>query len=159
MLAHPADLPCWNTDHQGIGRHIAIDDGTGTDEGVLTNGVAADDGAVGPQGGAALDQRIAIFVLAGDGAARIIDVGEDHARAAEYVVFQGDVVVHRDIVLHLHVVADDDLVADKNVLAKGTVTADDGLTADVSPMPDAGVFADLGAFIDDCRRVYGVVTH
>lgn len=159
MLAHPADLACRHPDHQRIGRHVAVDDGAGADEGVLAHGVAADDGAVGSQGRAALDQRVAIFVFAGDATAGVIDVGKDHARAAENVVLQRDVVVHRDVVLHLDVVADHHLVADKHVLAKGAITADDRLSADMNPMPDAGVFANLGAFVDDRRRVNRIVAH
>lgn len=159
VFAHPADLTCRHANHQRVGRHVAVDDGAGADEGILSHNAAADDGAIGAQSRTALDQGVAIFVLARDGAARVIDVGEDHARAAENVVFQRDVVVHRDVVLHLDVVADDDLVADEHVLAKGAITADDCLAADMNPMPNAGVLADLGAFIDDGRRVYRVVTH
>ena len=159
MLTHPADLACRHAHHQRIGRYVAIDDGTGADEGVFTHGVTTDDGAIGPKGRAALDQCVAIFVLAGDATAGVIDVGKDHARAAEDVVFQRDVVVHRDIVLHLDVVADHHLVADKHVLAKGAITADDCLAADMNPMPDAGVFADLGAFVDDRRGMNRIVAH
>lgn len=159
VFAHPADLACRHTDHQRIGRHVAVDDGAGADKGVFANGIAANDGAVGAQSRAALDQGVAIFVLARDGAAGVVDVGEDHARPAEHVVFQRDVVVYRDVVLHLDVVADDNLVADKDVLAKGTVAADYCLTADMNPVPDAGVLSDLRAFIDDGRRMYRVVAH
>lgn len=159
VLAHPADLARRHADHQRVGRHVTVDDGTGADEGVFADGVATDDSAIGPQGGATLDQRVAIFVLARDATAGVVDVGEDHARPAEHVVFQRNVVVHRDVVLHFDVVADDDLVADKDVLAKGAVPADYRLAADMNPMPDAGVLADLRAFIDDGRRMYRVVAH
>ena len=159
MLTHPADLLCRHANHQGIGRYVTIDHRARTDKGKFTNGVATDDGAVGAQGRTTLDQRVAVFVLAGDGTTRVVYVGEHHARAAENVVFQRDVVVHRDVVLHLHVVADHNLVADKHVLTKGTIPADHRLTADMNPMPDASVFADLGAFVDDRRRVNRIVTH
>lgn len=159
MLTHPANLACRHAHHQRIGRYVAVDDRAGADEGVFTHGVAADDGAISPQGRATLDQRVAIFVLTGDATAGVIDVGKDHAWAAENVVFQRDVVVHRHVVLHLHVIADHHLVADKHVLTKGAIPADNRLAADMNPMPDAGVFADLGAFVDDRRRVNRIVAH
>lgn len=159
VFAHPADLACRYANHQRIGWHVAVDDRAGADKGVFAHGVAADDGAIGPQGRAALDQGVAIFVFARDRAAGVVDIGEDHARPAKHVVFKRDIVVHRDVVLNLDVVADDDLVPDKDVLTKRTVAADDRLAADMNPMPDAGVLADLGAFIDDGRRMYRVVAH
>ena len=159
VAAHPADLPGRHADHQREGRHVAIDDGAGADEGVFPDRVAADDGAIGPEGGAAPDQGVAVFVLAGYGAAGIVDIGEDHARAAEHVILQRHVVVHRDVVLDLDVVADDDPVADEDILAEGAIAADDGLAADMDPMPDAGVVANPGAFVDDGSVVDGVIGH
>ena len=136
-LTHPTDLPGWYTDHQRVSRDILVDDCARTDEGELADGDAAHDGAVGTQRGAALDQGVAVFVFAFDERARVVDVGEHHARAAEHALFQGDVVVHRDVVLHLALVADDDLVADEDVLAQGHALADAGAGADVGEVPHA----------------------
>jgi hypothetical protein len=43
-------------------------------------------------------------------------LGEDHAGAAEAIVFQGDLVVDRDVVLDLDVVADDYPITDVDVV-------------------------------------------
>src|SRR5690606_20132995 len=100
------------------------------------DGHATDDGAVGAEGGALLDQGVAVFTFALDQRARVVDVGEDHARAAEHAFFQGDAVVDRDVVLDLAVVADDDLVADEHALTQGDTLADPGAAAYMDKVPD-----------------------
>lgn len=157
VLTHPADLFGGDADHQGVVGYVTVDDGTGTDEGVTSDGDAANDGAVRAQSRALLDQRGTVLVLARDGGSWVVDVGEDHARPAEDVVLEGDVVVHRDVVLHLDVVADLDAVADEYVLAERALLADTGAATDVHPVPDAGALAYGGAFIDDGGVVYLVV--
>ncbi|MCY1535615.1 hypothetical protein D9M68_710270 [compost metagenome] len=62
-LTHPADLTCWHTHHQGIGWNVLVDYRTGPNEGELTDGHAADDGAVGAKGGAFLHQGVAVLIL------------------------------------------------------------------------------------------------
>lgn len=159
MFAHPANLPGRYANHQRVGGHVAIDDRTRSDKSVFPHRIATHNGAICPKGCTALDQRIAIFVLAGYSTARVIDVGKNHARTAEHVVLQGHVVVNRHVILNLDVVADDNLVADKHVLAKRAVAADDGLAADMRPVPDTGVLANLCAIVDDGSGMYGVVAH
>lgn len=149
MFAHPADLPGGDADHQGVGSDVLVDDGARADEGVFTDGDAADDSTVGAQCGALLDQRVAVFVLALDQRAWVVDVGEHHAGAAEHALFQGDVVIDGNIVLDLAAVADHDFVADEDVLPQRHPGADAGAAADVDEMPDAGSFANLCAGIDD----------
>ncbi len=95
-------------------------------------------------------------MLARNVAARVIDVGEHHAGAAEHVIFQRYHVVNTDIVLHFDIAADDDIAADKNVLSEGTALADARPTADVYPVPDAGVVANNRAFINDGGFVFEV---
>lgn len=149
VLAHPADLARRHADHQGVGLDVLVDDGARADEGVFADDDAADDGAVGAQGGALFDQGVAVLVLALDQRARVVDVGEHHAGAAEHALFQSDVVIDGDVVLDFAAVADDDLVADEDVLAKGYPGTDAGAAADMDEMPDARSFADLRAGIDD----------
>lgn len=148
MFAHPADLAGGDTNHEGIGFDVLVDDGAGADKGEFADGDSADDGAVGTEGCAPLYQGIAIFALAFNERTRVVDIGEDHTRAAEDAIFQGDVVVDGDIVLDLAAVADTNLVADEDVLPKGDALTDSGATADVDPMPDAGTRANLGAVVD-----------
>ena len=77
----------------------------------------ADDGAVGPQGGAFLDEAWADLVHLGDFRPWVDDVGEDHGGAAEDAVFQGNAFIDADIVLDLAFVADGDIRADNAILA------------------------------------------
>ncbi len=149
VFAHPADLTGGDADHQGVGLDVLVDDGARADEGVFANGDATNDGAVGAQSGAFLDQGVAVFVLALDQGSGVVDVGEHHAGAAEDALFQGDVVVDGDVVLDLAAVADNDFVADEDVLAQRYPGADAGAAANMDEMPDAGSFADLRAGIDD----------
>ena len=93
MAAHPADAAGRHAHHQRIGGHIPIDDGAGANEGVFTHGVAADDGAIGPQGRAALDQRRLQFGHAGDLAPWIKHVREHHRRPAEHMIFERDAFI------------------------------------------------------------------
>ncbi len=157
VFAHPADLFGGNADHQGVIGYVTVDDGTGTDKGIASDGDAANDGAVSAQGRALLDVCRTVLVLARYGGARVVDVCEDHARTAKDVVLEGDVVIDRDVVLHLDVVADLDAVADEYVLAERAFLADTGTATDMHPVPNAGVLAYGGAFIDDGGFVYLVV--
>ncbi len=153
--AHPADLFCRHACHQGVGFDVAVDDRTGSHKSVFAQCGAADDGAVGTQRGAALNQSVTVFVFAADSAAGVIDVGKDHAGAAKHVVFKRDVVIYRDVVLNLAVIANDHAVAYKYVLAKGTIAANRGTAADMHPVPDAAAVADLGAGVNDGGGVNG----
>src|SRR3990167_8268976 len=65
-LAHPANLACGYTHHQGICWYVLVDYRTGTDESELTNGHTANDGAIGPEGSAFLYQGVTVLVLALD---------------------------------------------------------------------------------------------
>jgi hypothetical protein len=123
---------------------------------LLADGVSADNGAVGTKGCAAFDQSSAIFMLARNVAAVIIDVGEYHAGAAKHVILQRYRVVNTDIVLHFDIAADNDIAADKDVLPEGTALADARSAADVHPVSDAGVVANNRAFINDGGFVFEV---
>jgi len=83
VLTHPADLSGGNAGHEGVGLDALGDDGPGADEGVLAERDAAHDGGVGPDRRPSPHQGAAVFVLARNGRPRIMDIGEDHAGAAE----------------------------------------------------------------------------
>jgi len=149
VAAHPAGVAGGDAGHEGKVGHVLVDHRTGCDKGMGADGYPADDGAVGTQGCAFAHQGGAVLLLAGNCGAGVVDVGECHGRAAENIVFQGDVVKDGAVVLDFDVIADDDLVAYKDVLAQGAVVADMGAGADVGPVPDACSVADLGAVIYD----------
>src|ERR1700733_3719517 len=118
VAAHPANVPRGHARHQRVVGYVTVDHGPCANEGVRTDRRATDNGAIRAQGRAAPHERVAIFILAADRGARIVDIGEDHAGSAEDIVFQGDVFVNGNVVLHLDVVTDDDPVADEHVLAE-----------------------------------------
>ena len=142
MTAHPSDVPPRHADDEREIRNVAVDHGAGADERELADRDAAHDRAVGAERRAAPDDRVAVFALALDCAARVVDVGEHHARTAEDVVLERHVVVDGDVVLDLDVVADHDAVADEDVLAERAVAPDAGAAADVHPVPDSRAVAD-----------------
>ncbi len=151
--AHPADMAGWYASHQSIGFHVAIDDCSGGNKGVFADGCATDDRAVGAYRCSTFDQRVAILVFAIDRRTRIVNIGEDHARAAENVIFQVHVVVDRDIVLDLDVVANGHAIADKDVLAERAAFTDAGTRTDMDPVPDACCLADLRTPVHDGGRM------
>ncbi len=157
VLAHPANLLGGHTHHQRIGLDVFVNHRSSAHKGKFTNGGTADNGAVGPERGPFFDQGVAVFAFALNQRARVVNVGEDHAGAAEHPIFQRDVVVHADIVLDLAVVANDHLVAHEHVLAQGHAFADLGATAHMYKVPHATALSDLGAFVNDGRGVNGDV--
>ncbi len=58
--------------------------------------MAADDGAVGPQGSAFLDEGGADLVLLGDFRAGVLDVPKDAGGAAEDAILQDNAFIHAD---------------------------------------------------------------
>ena len=57
---------------------ILCDYSSSTDEGIAADGVAADDGGIGPQGSAMFDQGGTDLVHLADFRPGIIDIGKDH---------------------------------------------------------------------------------
>ena len=88
-----------------------------------------------------------------DVAARIDDVGENHGRAAEDIVFEFDAGVERNVVLNLDIFSDSNAGRDVDVLAEIAVGADVAVGHDVREMPDFSVFADLAGGVDERGRV------
>jgi hypothetical protein len=138
-------------------RYVLGDHRPGADEGVAADGMAADDGAVGPQGGAFLDEGGADLVHLPDFRPGVVDIGEYHRGAAEDAVFQGDAFIDADVVLDLALVADSGVGADDDVLADVAGFADPGAGEDVGEVPDFGAFTDGDVVVDDGGFVGEVV--
>src|SRR5450755_4494577 len=94
-VAHPSSPARRVAEHQCVGRNVARDNGARTDERIFAYYVSADDRRVGADSRAALDQGSKVFVFARNMAARVDDIGKNHARPAEYIVFKRHVVVNR----------------------------------------------------------------
>ncbi len=147
MAADPPHLPGGHAHHERIIGHITRHHRARADERVAANGHPANNRGVGADGRAPAHQRGLELALALDLAARIDDVGEDHGRPAEDVIFQNDAIVHRDVVLNFDAIADDRVVVHEHVLAQVAALADAGRGHDMAEVPDARARADLGAFI------------
>lgn len=87
------------------------------DERIRADCDAANDGCVGADGGSALNQGSAEFVLAAHVGARIDDIGENATRAAKHVVLEIHALIERDVVLDLAAVADPHVWASHDILA------------------------------------------
>ncbi len=111
--------------------------------------MATDDGAVGAHGRSFLHMRGTNLIHFTDFRPGIIDVGEDHRRAAEDAVFESDTLINADVVLNLAFVADDCVGADDNILADVAVFADPGPGEDMGEVPDFCTLADLDFIIHD----------
>ena len=123
--------------------------GAGADEGVAADCVATDDGAVGAERRAFLDEGGAHLIHLSDFGAGVVDVGEDHRGAAEDAIFQCYAFIDADVVLNFAFVAYDCVGADDNVLADVAVFADFGAGEDVGEVPDLGAGADGNVIVDD----------
>lgn len=157
VLAHPAHLPSGHAHHQRIGLDVFIDHRACAHKSVFADGGAAYDGAVGTQSDALSYQGVAVFAFALNQGARVVDVGEHHAGAAEHALFQRDVVVHADVVLDFAMIVNDDLIAHEHVLTQRHAFADLRATTHVHKVPHAAALADLGAIVHDGAGVDGDV--
>jgi len=108
--AHPADQFGRVADHKGVVGNVFCDHRPRSYEGVFTDGVAADDGAVGPQGGAFPDKGRADLAHLGNFRPWVVDVRKDHRGAAENAVFKGNAFINADVILNLALVADDCII-------------------------------------------------
>ena len=129
-------------DHQGVVGDILGNYSAGTDEGVLADGVAANNGAVGAECCAFFYERGTDLVHFSDFRSRVVDVGKNHRRAAEDAAFQGDTFIDADVVLDLAFVADDCVGANDDVLADVAVFTDVGAGEDVGKMPNSRSLTD-----------------
>src|SRR5438093_3807609 len=117
-LTHPPGHASRAAHDEGVVRHIFCHHRTGTDEGVLANGDAAEDRTVRPKRGTSFNESWLQLAHAGNFAARIDDVRENHGRAAKHRILERHGFIEGDIVLNL------------DPIAAGAIGSDDGfLTA------------------------------
>ena len=90
------------------------------DKSVFANGMAANNGRIGTDGSAFPNERFFIkcFSPLRIFASRIEDVGKNHRRAAEDVIFKLDTFIDRNIILNLDMIADSDVVPHIHILPK-----------------------------------------
>ncbi len=116
-LAHPTFYPGGVAVYQSVVRDIPGDDSARANKAVPAQSDTADDGGVGANGSALANPSLAIFILAGDMAARVDHVGENAGGTQEAVVLNDHSGIDGDIVLDLDVVAEDHAGGDDHILA------------------------------------------
>jgi len=121
--------------------------------------VAADDGAVGAEGGAFTDEGAGVDAVNGEVGTGRGDIGEHAGGTAEDVVFYLYAFVDRDVVLDAHAVAYLDVVADVDVLAEGAALTEGGAALDVAEVPDFGAGTDGYVVVDIAAFVNEIVLH
>ena len=148
IFVHPTDLAGRIADHEGIGRHIFGNDRARTNHAIFAEFMATDNRSVSPNGDAATENGLFVFVLAADGCAGVDDVGKHHRRAEEHIVLADNARIDRDVVLDLAVTAEFDVGRDDYVLTYITVLAYLATGHDVAEMPYFCALADLAVLID-----------
>src|SRR5665213_2472895 len=119
-----------------MGDKALVDYRAGTDKRIFSDGNPTDDRAIRSQCGAFFYESLTVLRLAYHCRARIIDVGEDHTRAAKNIVFQGYGVVYGHVVLNFDIVAYGDIIADEDILTKRASGSNAGLCGNMDEMPD-----------------------
>jgi hypothetical protein len=139
-------------------------DGSGADEGVTSNFITADDSRIGANRRPTPDDSLLEFRLAGDKRARVQDICEHAARAAENLILENETLIEADVVLDLAAVADCHVRTYHHVLTNRTTLADRYPAEHVAKMPNHSVrtnghwFVDVRACMNPDPRETSVVT-
>ncbi len=158
MTTHPPDPSGGDTDHEGVVRDVAGDDGARADEGVSADGDAADDGGVGADGAAAAEEGLFVQAVTVDLGAGVGDVGKHAGGAEEDEVFDHSAGVNGYVVLNLDRVAENHVVGDVDVLAEDTVLPYMRARLHVREVPDPAAVTNLTSVVNIGRLVLEV-TH
>ena len=123
--ARPPDQPTWVADHEAVRRHILGHDGTGSDEGMLPNGQAADNHNPRTQSGPLLHcGRQELRTVALDVRPRAQVISECDSRTKKYVVADMHALEDHHLVFDRDAVADRCAVLHEGSIAYVAVTAD-----------------------------------
>lgn len=147
-FADPADAAGGDASHEGVVGNILCDDGTGSDKGTATDGMTANNCAVGTERGSFTDERLGIDAMYGEVGARRGDVREDTGRTAEDIILYLHTVIDRHVVLDTNTVADANLACYIDVLTKGTVLPYHSTTLHMAKMPNLRMGTYHGTFVD-----------
>jgi hypothetical protein len=81
------------------------------------------------------------------------NIGKDHGRAKENIVFYRYSLVDGNIVLHFHPVSESNFVSHKAVLAENAIFTHPGTGHEMAIMPDLGTFSNLTSLVKSGRRM------
>src|SRR5690606_40887577 len=107
-IAHQPAVSCRIAHNQRIVRNLPGNNSACSDESVLANVVAADDGSIRADGSTFSNMSACVLRSPVNGTPWIDDICEHHRRPQKYIVIAGDTRVNRHVVLYLDVVAQDD---------------------------------------------------
>ena len=97
---HPPRIPI----DQGIIRYILCYNRTGSNEGILSNPISADDRGIGSNGRPLSYQGLSKLFLSRDETAGIKNIRKNHRGTTKDIILQNDSIVEGDIVLNLNII-------------------------------------------------------
>src|SRR5262245_17941140 len=152
-MSDPAGSACRVSHHEGVRDHVLGDHRARANQGMVTDTMAADDGAVGAQRRAPLHVSGHVLSLADDVASGCLDVGKYRGGAAKNIVFERAAIVDTDVVLNFDVMAQANRTGDEGILADVAILADLGTGHNMGEMPDPGAPPNATRDIDAGRLV------
>jgi hypothetical protein len=136
-----------------MGHDVFRHDTSGGHKGKLPKVNAADDGAIGTEGGSASDHGGLEFGLSRQERSGKANVREDATGAHKHVIFQSDSLVDGDVVLDANASPDVNIVCDVHILAEDAAFANVGTRRHMAKMPDARGGSNVTALVHDGRGV------
>ena len=153
IFTDPTDLLGGIADHQCVGWYIFGDDCSGTNEGVGSNLMTADDRCIGTNGGPSSDMGGEVLVPTADRTARVEDIRENTTGTQEYILLTNHTRIDGDVVLHLDIPTQCDSGRDHHILTNVALGADVATAHDMRKVPDARSRSNGTSGIHDGRLV------
>jgi hypothetical protein len=132
---------------QGIIGYIFAYYGSGTDHGVLADGVPADDGGIGTNGGSFFYECRLELIFAFYKGPGVDDVGKYHGWPQEYVIFANYSTVDGHVILDFDVIAQNYPGCYDHILTNVAVGTQLTAVHQMAEVPDFGSPADMDVFI------------
>lgn len=149
VFAHPTDPAGWIADYQSVWRNIFGHNSSGSDHGIFTDRMAANDRCIRTDRSSFSDMRFQIPVLTGNGTAGIDHVRKNTTGSQKDIIPASHTGIDGDIVLHLHIISQDDLRRDYDILPDIAIPTDRAPRHDMGKMPDARTLPDRASGIDN----------
>jgi hypothetical protein len=156
-LANPAMLPGRIAVNQGMGRNIFSDYRARPHKGVFAHGHAADNSAVGAQAGAFAYQCGPRLVHTPDIGPGVEHGGENHAGAAENIVFQGYAFVNTYVILNFTAIANNHIRPGNHILADIAVFPNNSTRHYMAEMPNPAIGANFYIAVNNSADVNKII--
>src|SRR3990172_2844644 len=141
---HPTYNSSRISNYQSIIRNIFRNNSACADKGITANGITTNNGCIGPDGSAAFYQCTVVKVRSSlrEFTSWIQNIGKNHRRAAENIIFQFDAFVDGYIILNFDKIPDFYIVANVYILTNRTFFTNTRVTLNMAIMPDFSAFAN-----------------